>query len=268
MIVCRYPDTIKPADLGASGSNTFGVPPDRAIVPIFFACPEQAKKDFHSIPCASWLRDTPVTKPGPGIIGLTGMYCAGKNHVARLLEERGIPVLDVDKLGHRALEIEKDAVAARFGPSVLGPGGTVDRWRLGALVFGNPEELAALQEIVHPVANRLTMEWIASQNGRPCVINAAVLHKSAAFDRLDAIILVKAPVLTRLLRARKRDRLPWAELIKRFASQREFASQYFTRKSDIYTVCNRGYTPVCTRIWRRSLEKRIASVITRLGIFP
>jgi dephospho-CoA kinase len=202
------------------------------------------------------------------IIGLTGMYCAGKNHAARLLENRGIPVLDVDKLGHRALETERDAVAARFGPRVLGPDGTVDRRRLGALVFGDPGELAALQEIVHPVANRLTMEWIASQKGRSCVINAAVLHKSAAFTLLDAVILVKAPVLTRLLRARKRDGLPWADLIKRFKSQREFASQYFARKSDIYTVYNRGYTPVCTRIWRRGLEKRIASVITRLGISP
>jgi dephospho-CoA kinase len=100
------------------------------------------------------------------------------------------------------------------------------------------------------------------------VINAALLHKSAALDRLDAVILVKAPALTRLLRARKRDRLPWADLVKRFASQREFTAQYFARKSDIYSVYNRGYTPVCTRIWRRSLEKRIASVITRLGIFP
>jgi dephospho-CoA kinase len=202
------------------------------------------------------------------IIGLTGMYCAGKNYVARLLETRGIPVLDVDKLGHQALEIERDAVAARFDPLVLGPDGAVDRRRLGALVFGNPGELAALQEIVHPVANRLTMEWIADQKGRACVINAAVLHKSAAFDWLDAIILVKAPVLTRFLRARKRDRLPWVDLIKRFKSQREFTSQYFARKSDIYVVYNRGYTPVCTRIWRRDLEKRIVSVITRLGIPP
>jgi dephospho-CoA kinase len=196
------------------------------------------------------------------------MYCAGKNHVARLFEKRGIPVLDVDKLGHKALEIERDAVAARFGPAVLRPDGAVDRRRLGALVFGKPGELAALQGIVHPIANRLTLEWIAGHEGRPCVINAALLHKSAALDRLDAIILVKAPVLTRLLRARKRDRLPWVDLIKRFASQREFTAQYSVRKSDIYSVYNRGYTPVCTRIWRRSLEKRIASVITRLGILP
>jgi dephospho-CoA kinase len=202
------------------------------------------------------------------VIGLTGTYCAGKNHVARLLEARGLPVLDVDKLGHKALERERDAILARFGPGVLGPDGAVDRRRLGALVFGNPEELAALEGIVHPAANRLTIEWIERQGGRPCVINAALLHKSAALDRIDAIILVKAPVLTRLLRARKRDRLPWAELFKRFSSQREFAAQYFSRKSDIYIVYNRGYTSAGTRLWRRGLEKQVASIISRLGIHP
>jgi dephospho-CoA kinase len=202
------------------------------------------------------------------IFGLTGTYCAGKNHVARLLEARGIPVLDVDKLGHRALEIERDAVAVRFGPSVLGEDGTIDRARLGALVFGRPGELAALEGIVHPAVNRLTGEWLAARGGRPCVVNAALLHRSSAFERLDAVILVKAPVLTRLLRARKRDRLPWKDLIKRFKSQRTFTSQYSAGKSDIYTVYNRGCCPACARIWRRGLEKRVASIITRLGISP
>ncbi|MDR2246755.1 MAG: dephospho-CoA kinase [Treponema sp.] len=202
------------------------------------------------------------------VIGLTGMYCAGKNHVARLLEARGLPVLDVDKLGHKALEDERDAILARFGPGVLGPDGAVDRRRLGALVFGNPAELAALEGMVHPAANRLTIEWIERQGGRPCVINAALLHKSAALDRIDAIILVKAPVLTRLLRARKRDRLPWVELLKRFSSQREFAAQYFFRESDIYIVHNRGYTCAGTRLWRRGLKKQVAVILSRLGIPP
>jgi dephospho-CoA kinase len=212
-----------------------------------------------------------MKKPGKkrsNILGITGACCAGKNHVARLFEGRGIPVLDVDKMGHRALEIERDAIIARFGSGILGPDGAVDRRRLGALAFGKPEELAALERIVHPAANRLTDEWIANQGGRPCVLNAALLHKSSAFSRLDAVILVKAPFLARLLRARDRDRLPLPEIIKRFKSQRTFTSQYFSKKSDIYIVYNRGYTPACARFWRRSLENRIASIITRLEIFP
>ena len=111
------------------------------------------------------------------LIGLTGTYCAGKNHVAALLERRGLPVLDVDKLGYTAIESEKAAIIARFGRELLRPDGTIDRRRLGARVFGRPEELAALEALVHPVANRLTGEWVAAQGGKPCVINAALIHR-------------------------------------------------------------------------------------------
>jgi dephospho-CoA kinase len=97
------------------------------------------------------------------------------------------------------------------------------------------------------------------------VINAALLHRSSAFARLDRVILVKAPVLTRLLRARKRDRLPWGCLLKRFKSQREFLSQYFQKNSDIYIVCNRGYTPLCCCFWRPYLEKRVKLIMSLIG---
>jgi dephospho-CoA kinase len=199
-------------------------------------------------------------------IGLTGTYCAGKNYVARLLEARGLPVLDVDKLGHRALETEKKAILDRFGEDLLDPDGKVDRKLLGAKVFGKPGELAALESIVHPAANRDTLAWIEQQGGKACVINAALLHRSSAYKALDGVILVEAPVLTRLLRARRRDHLPWIALIKRFRSQKEFTSQYFKEKADIYRVENRGYFGLLSRIPRKKLEGRIDEILSRLGI--
>ncbi|MDR1238810.1 MAG: dephospho-CoA kinase [Treponema sp.] len=205
-------------------------------------------------------------KPGLRIIGLTGTYCAGKNFVAGLLEERGLPVLDVDTLGHDAVEAGREAVLARFGGDLLGPGGKIDRRRLGERVFGNPKELAALEAIVHPEANRLTSEWIAGQQGAACVINAALLHRSSAFSRLDFIILVTAPFLTRLFRARKRDRLPWFNLLKRFTSQKQFVPQYLSGKADIYKVDNRGYFLFCSRFFRRNLETRIDNILSGEGI--
>jgi dephospho-CoA kinase len=171
-------------------------------------------------------------------IGLTGMYCAGKNYIASLLEKRGIPALDVDKLGHAAIEQEKDAILRRFGPDVLGTGGAIDRKKLGALVFGKSEELAALEAIVHPAANRLTGQWLKEREGQRLAINAALLHKSSAFERLDAVILVTAPWFVRLIRARRRDHLPWREIFRRFSSQRDFMSQYLRKNSDIYIIDN------------------------------
>jgi dephospho-CoA kinase len=179
------------------------------------------------------------------LIGLTGTYCAGKNHVAALLEARGLPVLDVDKLGYKALETEKEAVFAQFGGDLRTADGSVDRRLLGQRVFGKPEKLAALEAIVHPTANRLTCEWVADRDrtgDRACVINAALLHRSTVFKRLDRIILVTAPLFTRLIRAKRRDRLSWAEILKRFASQKDFNSQYLSKNAEIYRIENPGLT--------------------------
>jgi dephospho-CoA kinase len=203
---------------------------------------------------------------GPRIIGLTGMYCAGKNYVARLLEERGLPVLDVDALGHRAIEAEKEAIVQRFGPEILGEDGAVDRRALGTKVFGSPGELAALEGIVHPAANRLTENWIAGIPEGPCVINAALLHRSTAFSRLDFIIIVQAPLLTRLLRARRRDGLRILPLIRRFKSQKKFMSQYLSSNTDIYRVNNWGYSSIDFRIHMGALERRIDDILSQEGI--
>ena len=181
------------------------------------------------------------------IIGLTGKYCAGKNYVAALLEARGLPVIDVDKLGYQALELEKEVIFAQFGADLRKTDGSLDRRLLGQRVFGAPEKLAALEAIVHPVANRLTDEWAAAQlavknpaqNGH-CVINAALLHRSSVFHRLDRIILVTAPFFTRIIRARRRDKLPLREILTRFASQKSFNTQYLLKKAEIYRVGNPG----------------------------
>ena len=220
-------------------------------------------------------------KPNKIILGLTGTYCAGKNHVALLLEKRGFPVLDVDKLGHRVIETEKERIVARFGDDVLAPGGNIDRKLLGKKVFGRPGELAALEEIVHPGANRETLAWINSRREKVCVINAALLHRSSVFDFLDAVIIVEALFFVRLFRAKKRDKLPWTVLLKRFKSQAKFNAQYFTEKTDIYRVSNSG----CVRIGffsfgeasmrqklmrqeleRQKLENRIDEILSLRGI--
>jgi len=202
------------------------------------------------------------------LIGLTGMYCAGKNHVAAILEGRGFAVLDVDKLGHAAIENKKADILTRFGKDIQNQDGSVNRRRLGERVFGKENELSALEAIVHPEANRLTLEWIAAHNGQNCVINAALLHKSAVFGRLDGIIMVGAPVFVRLIRAKRRDKLPWASIFRRFSSQKQFIAQYLAENADIYKVENpgireSGFLPNSRRTKR--LEYRIDAILLKLG---
>ena len=190
------------------------------------------------------------------VIGLTGKYCSGKNHVAGILEKNGYPILDVDALGHKVIEMEKDAIINLFGQDIIGKDGNIDRKALGAKVFGNPEKLAALEGIVHPGANRETVSWINKQD-KPCFINAALLHRSSVFDFLDAIIIVKASFFSRILRAIKRDKLPLKAILKRIKTQKNFYTQYFSRKTDILIVKNSGFTKP---------ENRIKGILSHLGI--
>jgi dephospho-CoA kinase len=197
---------------------------------------------------------------GRMLLGLTGPYCAGKNFAGEILAEKGFAVLDVDRLGHAALENQKEAVAARFGSGVLDADGRVDRQTLGEYVFGRPGELAALEGIVHPEVNRLTLEWLASRQDRDCVINAALLHKSSAFTMLDAIIFIKAPYIARMFRARKRDGLPFKEIRRRFNSQR-FDVYNSGKKTDIYYINNCGFA-FYSRLNRLRFEKRLDEILS------
>ena len=207
---------------------------------------------------------------GKKIIGLTGKYCAGKNHVALILERHNIRVLDVDKLGHLAIETEKERLLERFGEDILSRDGSseshIDRKRLGNKVFGKPDELAALEEIIHPAANRETLAWINSQQGPACVINAALLHRSSAFEMLDAVIIVEAPFLVRLRRARKRDHLSLITLLKRFKSQNKFNAQFFKGKTDIYRVKNSVWFSFNKNSAEEKLNKRITEILLLEGI--
>jgi dephospho-CoA kinase len=198
------------------------------------------------------------------LLGLTGLYCAGKNFAGRILEQKGFAVLDVDKLGHTALLDQKNIIAERFGDDVLDADGAVNRRSLGECVFGRPDKLAALEDIVHPQVNKLTLEWIDAHGGVPCVINAALLHRSSAFTRLSAIIIVRAPYLSRMLRAKKRDGLSWKEIARRFKSQ-EFDVYYRNQKTDIYYIDNGGFD-FFLRLNRRALEKRVDKILAALRV--
>lgn len=200
----------------------------------------------------------------PLLIGLTGPYCAGKNYVAQILEKRGLLVLDVDRLGHQALEQEKERILHTFGPSVLDERGKLNRKELGRIVFGDPEKLRALEAIVHPRANELTLEWIEQHRDRPLVINAALLHRSIVFDKLAFIILVTAPWPVRLLRGIRRDHLSVPQAFLRIWQQRTFFTQYKNKNTDIYVVPNPGIG------WKKQgpyqLERRIERILVREGI--
>jgi len=202
------------------------------------------------------------------LIGLTGKYCAGKNYVAAILEKHGLPVLDVDKLGHIALEEKKDEVFSRFGNEVRNQDGSVNRRLLGKMVFGKKDAITALEAIVHPQADRMTLEWIASQKGKSCVINAALLHRMGVFGQIKCILIVDAPFLTRLLRAKRRDRLSWPSIFRIIMRQKRFSLQYLDGNADIYIVENlgtKGFLPGSADN-KTKLERQINEILSKLEL--
>ncbi len=132
-------------------------------------------------------------------IGLTGGIGSGKTAVSKILAELGAPVVDADKVGHAIYEpggpAYQDVIDA-FGTGILAADATIDRKRLGAVVFGDPGALKRLNSIVHPKMFRRMAEMVAAMRAggerRPIVIEAAVLIEANWQPLVDEIWLVVA----------------------------------------------------------------------------
>jgi len=141
-------------------------------------------------------------------IGLTGGIGSGKSTVAQILGEFGATILDADKVAHTTYAPggpAYDAVIAAFGVQVLAPDRTIDRKKLGAVVFGNSEQLNKLTSIVWPATfesiRRNVAELRASGAKLPIVVEAAILIEANWHPLFDEIWLVRAPreqVVTRI----------------------------------------------------------------------
>ncbi len=156
------------------------------------------------------------------IIGLTGGYCSGKSTVAALLAERGWRIVDVDTLGHIALEANAARVAGRFGPGVLGPDGRIARKALAAIVFSDPAGLADHEAIVHPAMLALLDAEISKARiaGADLCIDAALLYRFPQVETCDAVLEIRSPLCARLRRGRERDGISASKALARIRSQR------------------------------------------------
>ncbi|PFG74487.1 dephospho-CoA kinase [Tepidiforma thermophila] len=130
------------------------------------------------------------------VIGLTGGIASGKSTVTSFFRERGIPVIDADILGHRTYDPGTETyqkVVETFGQDVVAADGTIDRKVLGSKVFGRPEELKKLTDIVWPGIRRLASEQLAefeAAGNELVVLEAAVLLEAGWEDLVDEIWVV------------------------------------------------------------------------------
>ena len=136
--------------------------------------------------------------------GLTGGIGSGKSAVSRLLAGHGAVVVDADLVAREVVEPGTpglEAVVERFGPSVLGPDGALDRGALGRLVFGDPVALAALNAVLHPRIGARTAELVEqarAAGARVLVHDVALLVENGLAPLYDAVVVVAVTPMTQL----------------------------------------------------------------------
>ncbi|MCX4476451.1 dephospho-CoA kinase [Streptomyces cellulosae] len=135
-------------------------------------------------------------------VGLTGGIGAGKSEVSRLLAECGAVLIDADRIAREVVEPGTPghaAVVEAFGEDILAEDGSLDRPRLGALVFNDPEKLATLNSIVHPLVGARSRELEeAAPEDAVVVHDVPLLTENGLAPLYDVVIVVDASPETQL----------------------------------------------------------------------
>ncbi|MEY9843399.1 dephospho-CoA kinase [Streptacidiphilus sp. MAP5-3] len=137
-------------------------------------------------------------------VGLTGGIGAGKSEVSRRLAALGAVVVDADLIAREVVEPGTPglaAVVAEFGPEILTADGTLDRPKLGAIVFADADRLAALNAVVHPLVGRRSAELEAAAGPDAVVVHdVPLLAENGLAPFYDVVVVVDASDETRLHR--------------------------------------------------------------------
>ena len=153
--------------------------------------------------------------------GLTGGIGSGKSTIARLFAALGIAIYDSDteakKLINTSAEIKKRIVEV-FGAEAYAEG-VYNRAYMADIVFRNPDKLAVLNSIVHPVLADDFNQWVAQQTSPYVIKEAAILFESGSYKNCDFIITVTAPETLRISRCMSRDGSTEAQVRARMAQQ-------------------------------------------------
>ncbi|WP_189236582.1 dephospho-CoA kinase [Planomonospora parontospora] len=138
-------------------------------------------------------------------VGLTGGIGSGKSEVSRRLSDRGAVVIDADKIAREVVEPGTEGLArvvAVFGDEVLRADGSLDRERLGAIVFSDSEKLAALNGIVHPLvgARVAELQSRAAEADETAIVvyDVPLLVENGLAPMYDVVIVVDAADEVRL----------------------------------------------------------------------
>ncbi|HEY4319417.1 MAG TPA: dephospho-CoA kinase [Herbaspirillum sp.] len=150
-------------------------------------------------------------KNGKFTVGLTGGIGSGKSTVADLFEARGATVIDTDLIAHRLSApggLAIDALRRAFGDSFITPQGALDRDRMRALVFSDPDARRRLEAILHPLIKSEAERAAAAADGPYTIFVVPLMHPASGWrDRSARILVVDCDEATQIARVMQRNQL-------------------------------------------------------------
>lgn len=158
-------------------------------------------------------------------IGLTGGIASGKSTVSKMIQDAGIAVIDADVYARQALDPRErayDDVVAHFGESILHSDESVDRKKLGSIIFNDTAERDALNGIVHPAVREKMndkKEALIKEGRKAVVLDIPLLFESRLTKTVDRILLVYVDEAIQLKRLMERDGSTNEEALSRIRSQ-------------------------------------------------
>ncbi|HWO41572.1 MAG TPA: dephospho-CoA kinase [Candidatus Eisenbacteria bacterium] len=193
------------------------------------------------------------------LVGLTGGIACGKSTVAAMLERLGARVIDADVLAREVVRPGQPAwraIREAFGAEVLRPDQTIDRQKLRAIIFNDPQARKQLEAITHPEIRRLARKRIdeLAEAGAPLIVYMAPLLFETQIDAwLRPVVLVACDRETQRQRLRQRDRLTEEEIDRHLEAQMSLDEK---RRLADYIIENTGSL--------QDLERQVAELVHRI----
>jgi dephospho-CoA kinase len=154
-------------------------------------------------------------------VGITGGIGSGKSVICRVFATLGVPVFNADTSARYLMENDSALIKSVF--ELLGPGvytgGMLDRERIAAIVFADPEKLQQLNALVHPVTIQFGKDWVSRQTAPYIIKEAALFFESGSDTEMDVMVGVSAPLALRIARAMKRSNISREKADSIIASQ-------------------------------------------------
>ena len=204
------------------------------------------------------------------LVGLTGGIATGKSTVAEMLRQLGGEIIDADRLARDVVEPEQPAwkqIVAEFGRGVVTAEGALDRKKLGAIVFADPERRKRLEAITHPAIRarfQARLDELTAQGFAGIVVfDAPVMIESGNYKNMDRLVVVVTDDATQAARLQERDGTDEAEGRRKIASQMPLAEK--AQLAD-YVINNSGAREATAAEVRRVFAALMADLRARAAV--